>query len=106
MYRHGYGTALENQLGPSGRYLTANEEAAALLPWSARELTAITAQREVVSEIPEIPGSYIVSRNLTNIFYDIINNNANIRESLLRYSRIIDEELESKQAEMDLLEEE
>lgn len=101
-----YGTALENQLGPSGRYLTANEEAATLLPWSAKELTAITAQREVVSEIPEIPGSYIVSRNLTNIFYDIINNNANIRESLLRYSRIIDEELESKQAEMDLLEEE
>ena len=98
-----FGTALEDRLGRSGRYLTANRTAAAQLPWSAAELAAVERQRESTRDIPEIPGSYIVSRNLTNIFYAVIGG-ANVRRSLLRYSRIIDAELESKSVEMALLE--
>lgn len=98
-----YGRAIENILGESGRYLTANTEAISLLDWSAEQLAAIMLQRKDVCDIPEIPGSYIVTRNVSNIFYDIINNGAVVRESLLRYSSVIDAELESKKAEMERL---
>ena len=98
-----YGHAIENILGDSGRYLTANTEAISRLDWTDEQLKAILAQQKTVCDIPEIPGSYIITRNIQNIFYDIINNGAVVRESLLRYSDIIDAELESKKAEMERL---
>ncbi len=99
-----YGQEIENVLGKAGRYATANVEAFAKLDWSKRQLEVITAQRQYVHEIEEIPGSYIIARNMNNIFLDIINNGANIRESLVRYSKVMDEELVRKRLEIELLE--
>jgi ABC-type glycerol-3-phosphate transport system substrate-binding protein len=96
-----YGIELENILGPSGRYSTANIEAFASLNWSNTQHKKIAAQRENVKEIPEVPGGYIIARNINNLFIDTIANRNNIRESLLRYSRIMDEELMRKQTELE-----
>ena len=96
-----YGIELENILGPSGRYSTAHIEAFASLNWSNAQHRKIAAQRMHVREIPEVPGGYIIARNINNMFIDTIANRNNIRESLLRYSRIMDEELMRKQAELE-----
>jgi len=96
-----YGIELENILGPSGRYSTANIEAFASLNWSNTQHKKIAAQRKNVKEIPEVPGGYIIARNINNLFIDTIANRNNIRESLLRYSRIMDEELMRKQKELE-----
>lgn len=99
-----YGTDLENLLGPAGRYATANTAAFDRLNWSASQTRRIQAQRETLCEIPEIPGSYIITRNLTNLFLDVMANGAILRESMLRYADVMEEELARKKIEMDLLE--
>lgn len=99
-----YGSGLESLLGPAGRYATANVAAFERSEWSANQIKTIQAQRQTLCEIPEIPGSYIISRNLTNLFLDVMANGAILRESMLRYAEIMDEELERKKIELDLLE--
>lgn len=96
-----YATELENMLGPAGRYPTANLEAFSGLNWSADQQRIIAAQRKWVYEMPEVPGSYIVSRNINNMFIDMVVEGSNIRESLLKYSRQMDEELARKFAEIE-----
>ena len=95
-----YATELENMLGPAGRYSTANLEAFAGLNWAPSQQRIIAAQREWLYEMPEVPGSYIVTRNINNLFIDLVENEANVRESLLKYSRQMDDELARKYAEI------
>lgn len=99
-----YGSGLENLLGPAGRYATANVEAFERSEWTDSQIKTIQAQRKTLCEIPEIPGSYIIARNLTNLFLDVMSNGAVLRESMLRYADIMDEELERKKIELELLE--
>ena len=99
-----YGMELENLLGSAGRYSTANVAAFSRLNWSPSQTARINAQREMLREIPEIPGSYIISRNLTNLFLDVMENGAILRESMLRYAGIMDDELARKRIEMEELE--
>lgn len=93
---------IEDILGPSGRYSTANVEAFETTNWSAEQRKIIQTQRESVWEIPETPFSYIISRNLTNLFVNVVNNDADIRESLLRYERIMQSEIDRKYEELAL----
>lgn len=98
-----YGMELENRLGAAGRYTPANIEAFESLNWTASQRGRINAQRAVLSEIPEIPGSYIITRNMTNLFLDVMNNGAVLRESMIRYATIMDKELAYKQTEMAMI---
>lgn len=91
---------IENVLGTAGRYSTANTEAFESLNWSVSQLKAIREQRKSVSEIPGSPVSYIVTRNLNNIFVNVVENNANIREALIKYSAAINNEIERKNEEL------
>ena len=74
-------TAVENQLGPGGRYATANLAAFSSQPWSPEELEMLTTQRENVIELPEIPGSYYVSRSIDNAFRAVLYDKKNPRET-------------------------
>lgn len=89
---------LETLLGAGARYMTANTEAFYGLSWSRQELEEIRRQRDAVTEFPQVPGSYILTRNLTNAFV-AVTEGENVRETLLKYARIMDGELERKQAE-------
>lgn len=95
-----FASEIENILGTSGRYDTANIEAFNTLNWSADQRSIIQAQRKYIYELPETPASYIVSRNLNNLFIDVVANHANLRESLLRYSRQMDAEMSRKYKEI------
>lgn len=81
-----YGTEIENVLGASARYPTANLEAVRELPWSATDYQKLVEQREELIGIPQVPGSYFISRHLTNAFRSVVISGAEPRESLVEYT--------------------
>lgn len=94
-----YGQQIENVLGAAGRYNPANVEAMEGLRWSGEELETIMEQWSYVVELPELPGSYYVSRNIDNAFKEVYYDQANARETLNYWTKQINEELERKRNE-------
>ena len=97
-----YGNNLEAVLGASARYAAANTAALSQLPWTAAELRVLTAQREAVRGVPEVPGSYYTTRHLDNAFRRVVNYGEDERETIADYARIIDEEIRYKRRELKL----
>ncbi len=97
-----FGIALEAQMGASGRYATANVEALKYLPWSKAQQDALYEQWENVREIPEIPASYYISRNLINAFRAVKYDYANPRHTLNLYSEEMNAEILRKREELGL----
>lgn len=97
-----YGKDIENQLGVSARYPSANVEAFASMPWSASELATLNAQWENVRGIPEVPGGYFTARHLNNAFRRVLNYHEDPGETLLDYVKNIDKEITNKRREFGL----
>ena len=91
-----YGTQIEGLLGGLGRFDTANVEALGQLSWSDSELKRLRAQQDELEEIPILPASYAVTRNIMNAFRETVNSMKNPRDTLLRYDRDINDEIERK----------
>lgn len=97
-----YGKDIENQLGMSARYPSANVEAFASMPWSAAELAILNAQWDNVKGIPEVPGGYFTARHLNNAFRRVLNYHEDSGETLLDYVKNIDKEITAKRKEFGL----
>ncbi len=97
-----YGKDIENQLGVSARYPSANIEAFDNMPWSATELNTLNAEWVNVKGIPEVPGGYFTARHLNNAFRRVLNYAENPGETLLDYVKNIDGEITAKRREFGL----
>lgn len=97
-----YGTQIEGLMGQMGRYATANKEALTQLAWSADEADTILSAMDELEEIPIIPASYSVTRNVMNAFRDVVNNYENPRDTLMSYNRDINEEITRKRENLGL----
>ena len=97
-----YGNDIEAILGTMGRFDTANLEALGSLSWSTSELTALREQLDSQIEIPIIPASYGVTRNLMNAFREVVNNYENARDTLFWYNRDINDEITRKREDLGL----
>lgn len=97
-----YGTQIEGLLGQMGRYATANTEVLSQLAWSGEESDTILNAMEELDEIPIIPASYSVTRNVMNAFREVVNNNENPRDTLMTYNRDINEEITRKRKNLGL----
>jgi len=91
-----FGSQTEGLLGTMGRLSTANTEALKKLSWSENELSRLFAQRGELVEIPVIPSSYSVTRNIMNAFREVVNEKENPRDTLLWYNRDINDEISRK----------
>lgn len=91
-----YGTTIEAIMGPMGRYDTANVEALGKLSWSTTEHEKIADQMSNLKEVPIIPASYAVTRNVYNAFRAVVNNQKNPRYQLSSYNRDINSEIVRK----------
>ena len=100
--QYSYATAIENKLGTSGRYATANIEAFNKLSWSSDALKTLSKQREYAMSIEQVPGGYFLDRHINNIFRKVINESADVRETVNEYTRIINDELTKKRKEFGL----
>ncbi len=97
-----YATAIENRQGISGRVATANLDAFNRLGWTADTLKTLNFQRETAYAIEQVPGGYFLSRHINNIFRKVINQDANVRETVLEYVNTINEEITKKRKEFGL----
>ena len=97
-----FGTQIEGLLGRMGRYDTANTEALSRLAWSEDEYRRLAAQREELTEIPIIPSSYAVTRNIMNAFRETLNLGENPRDTLVYYNRDINDEIARKRRDLGL----
>ncbi len=94
--------SLESALGPGGRYPTANLKAFASQPWIKNQLEMLQRQRNSVIELPEIPGSYYVSRSIDNAFRSVLFDGKNPREIFIKENRAINREIQRKRKELGL----
>lgn len=91
-----FSNEVEAILGPAGRVLLSNVEAFKSLSWDAEMLPAILEAWDYVEEIPEYPGSYYVSRSVYQSFWNVVNDNQNPKDMLLKYSKEADKEIQRK----------
>ena len=94
-----YANELVAVLGPAGKHPTANIEAFAELPWTAKEFKALKAQLNNLVGIPEYPGGYIIARYVDFAFLATYNDNKDAVESMLLYITDINKEISRKRNE-------
>ncbi len=97
-----YGRELESLMGASARYATANRKAFEQLSWSAEQIEVLEEQWKWTVGFREVAGGYYTGRHITNASRKVIYSQEDPRETLLDYTRIIDEEITKKRAEFDL----
>lgn len=97
-----YGNDIEALMGTMGRFDTANIEALQRLSWSQSELDLLLSQMEEQIEIPIIPATYAVTRNLTNAFRTVVNEAKNPRDTLIWYNKDINAEITRKLEDLDM----
>lgn len=97
-----YGNNIESILGTMGRYATANEEALQQLSWTTSEVNLLLDQLNSQVEIPIIPASYGVTRNVMNAFRAVVNDYDNARDKLFWYNKDINDEITRKLEDLGL----
>ncbi|MCR5121457.1 MAG: extracellular solute-binding protein [Ruminococcus sp.] len=97
-----YGHDIESVLGPLGRYNTANLDALENLSWTQTQVRKLEEQLNSQVEVPVIPASYGVTRNINNAFRETVNQYRNARDTLFWYDKDINEEIERKNKDLAL----
>lgn len=97
-----YARNIEIKLGASARYPVANKDAFNNMMWTPKQLDVLKLQMQYVKGIPEIPGSYFTNRHITNAFRSVVYNSTDVKETLLEYSDVIDQEIKEKRKELNL----
>lgn len=91
-----YASSVESVIGILGRPQTANVEAFEGMAWNKADKNAILEQWSRVEEIPEIPGSYYLTRSVDQAYWSVINGNSNVKDALVKWSRVADSEISRK----------
>ncbi len=91
-----YSHNVESILGMIGRTTTANVEAFNTLAWDAEHLEILNEQWENVEEVPEVPGSYYLSRAIDQAYWTVINGGSNAKDAIVKWSEIADDEIARK----------
>ncbi len=97
-----FGREMEALLGSSARYATANKEAIKQLSWNSRQIKILNESMEDTVGVPEVPGSYYTPRHVVNATRRVINEKDDARETLIDFTRKINEELTRKRQEFNL----
>ena len=97
-----YGQSVENKLGASARYPTANLEALSRMPWSSDFYRVLSEQLSKSKGIPEVAGGYFTTRHFSNAFRAVLYRNQDPIEGLREYTQIINLEINRKRTELGL----
>ncbi|MCU9612681.1 extracellular solute-binding protein [Caldibacillus lycopersici] len=77
-----FANTLQLLYGPEYMWNTANLEAFKNLPWPEEHKETILAQWEYLKEVPKTPGSYILEREISNIWNKIVFEGENTRAAI------------------------
>ena len=97
-----FGREMEALLGASARYTTANVDALKQLSWNTSQIRVLENSLNETVGVPEVPGSYYTPRHIVNGTRKVINEQDDARETLIDYTRKINEELTRKRQEFNL----
>jgi ABC-type glycerol-3-phosphate transport system substrate-binding protein len=98
-----FGTELEALLGVEARWNTANVEALKRLPWPSEDIDSILEQWNWFKERQIVLGGYYTTREIANIWNEIVLNGKNQREAIEDADIEIDKEIRKKREEFGLL---
>lgn len=91
-----FGQTIQITYGDEYMWPTANMEAFAQLPWESDAREVITQTAENVVDIARIPGTYLLEREMSNTFNDIVVNGDNEQTRIDKAVKTINRELERK----------
>ena len=91
-----YSNNVEAILGPAARVAVANTEAFNKMSWDVDMKENIIKAHSNVREIPEIPGSYYLSRSIDHCFWNVINSNKKPKNMLLQWGAEVNDEIARK----------
>lgn len=94
-----YNTNVESIIGTISRITTANLEAFENMAWERGDLDILLEQRSWIKEVPEVPGSYYVSRSVDQAFYNVINKERTPKDALTKWTLEANNEIKRKIAE-------
>ena len=94
-----YNANVESILGAVSRTTTANVDAFSRMGWDENDLEVLLEQRKNIEEIPEIPGSYYLSRSVDQAFWNVINGKSSFKDSLTMWGKEADKEIARKVSE-------
>lgn len=91
-----FGQTLQVSYGSEYIWSTANVDAFLQLPWSSEDKKVIQEQTQWLLETPRIPGTYMLERELSNAYNDVVVNGKNLRITLDNAVKNINRETERK----------
>ena len=94
-----YSENVESILGPIGRVATASNKAFSELDWSNDIVPALLSQRENTINLPQLPGGYYVTRGIEQAYWNVVEQNANPTDTLIKWGDIVNNEMIRKKAE-------
>lgn len=97
-----FGRELESIMGSAARYATANMVAFEELAWSNKNAAVIRDQWNWTVGTPNVAGGYSTVRHMINAYRKVTYNNEDPRETLLDYTRTINDEIKYKRIELGL----
>jgi ABC-type glycerol-3-phosphate transport system substrate-binding protein len=97
--QHRYNANVESVLGAVSRVTTANLEAFSKMGWDNEDLEILLEERNHIQEIPEIPGSYYLSRSVDQAYWAVINNTDTVKDAVTKWGKEANGEIKRKISE-------
>ena len=91
-----YSNNVESSLGAVGRQITSNVEAFKNLSWSNDSEQVLLEQWSRVKEVPEIPGSYYLTRAVDQAFWAVLNDGKEYKSTMNKWNDIANGEISRK----------
>lgn len=91
-----YNNNVESILGAVSRTTTANVEAFSNMSWNRGDLEILLEQRKWIKEVPEVPGSYYLSRAIDQAFWEVYNKSGSPKDTLIKWNGIANSEITRK----------
>ena len=91
-----YNNNLESILGTIGRTAVSNVDAFKRLAWDSEHLEILLDQWSQVKEVPEVPGSYDVTRSIDQAYWEVIEDGAKVKDAVTKWSKTADLEIARK----------
>jgi len=101
-----YGQTLQIIYGEDYMWATANIDAFMQLPWKTKDKLIIAEQMTHVIDIARVPGTYMLEREMSNAFNDIVVNGRTAQARIDRAIKTIDREIMRKLEEFEYIDSE
>ena len=91
-----YTQNVESILGMIGRTQTANVDAFKTLSWEKNDLNILYEQMSNIEELPEVPGSYYLTRAIDQAYWSVVNGDSNSKDAVIKWSKVANDEIARK----------